>query len=119
MKSIIVQYLVVAIPLFYLSSSNAQQLVWNHTDGPMGGIVGGMDISSNGDIYAGVYPFLINYTGLFKSTNNGDSWNKIESQFEDFEVFSVFVTSDDHIWVGTDYQGTLYRSTDNGQTWGK
>ena len=36
----------------------AQEIIWKHTGGPMGGIVGGMDISSNGDIYAGVYPFL-------------------------------------------------------------
>jgi photosystem II stability/assembly factor-like uncharacterized protein len=94
-----------------------QQLVWQHTAGPMGGVVGGMDINSNGDIYAGVYPFLIGYIGLYKSTNNGDAWNKVETQFEDFQVFSVFVTREDHIWVGTDHQGTLYRSTDNGQTW--
>jgi photosystem II stability/assembly factor-like uncharacterized protein len=83
----------------------------------MGGIIGGMDITSNGDIYAGVYPFMVYYTGLYKSTDNGDSWNKIKNQFEDFQVFSVYVTQSDHIWVGTDYQGVLYRSTDNGQTW--
>jgi len=83
----------------------------------MGGVIGGMDINSNGDIYAGVYPFMIAYTGLYKSTDNGDTWNRVETQFEDFEVFSVHITTEDHIWVGTDYQGKLYRSTDNGQTW--
>ncbi|HSW54683.1 MAG TPA: T9SS type A sorting domain-containing protein [Ignavibacteriaceae bacterium] len=94
-----------------------QELNWTHTGGPMGGIIGGMDINSNGDIYAGVYPFMIAYTGLYKSTDNGDTWNRVETQFEDFEVFSVHITTEDHIWVGTDYQGKLYRSTDNGQTW--
>ncbi len=94
-----------------------QELVWQHTGGPMGGIVGGMDINSNGDIYAGVYPFLINYTGLYKSTDNGDSWTNIKTQFEDFQVFSVYITKANHIWVGTDYQGALFRSTDNGETW--
>jgi photosystem II stability/assembly factor-like uncharacterized protein len=83
----------------------------------MGGIIGGMDINSNGDIYAGVYPFMMAYTGLYKSTDNGDTWNRVETQFEDFEVFSVHITTEDHIWVGTDYQGKLYCSTDNGQTW--
>lgn len=95
----------------------SQELIWNHTGGPMGGIIGGMDINSNGDIYAGVYPFMIAYTGLYKSTNNGESWTKIETQFEDFKVFSVYITKEGHIWVGTDYQGVLYRSTDNGITW--
>jgi photosystem II stability/assembly factor-like uncharacterized protein len=83
----------------------------------MGGIIGGMDINSNGDIYAGVYPFMIAYTGLYKSTDNGESWFKIKTQFEDFQVFSVYITKEDHIWVGTDYQDKLYRSTDNGLTW--
>jgi photosystem II stability/assembly factor-like uncharacterized protein len=94
-----------------------QELNWNHTGGPMGGIIGGMDITSDGDIYTGMYPFMIGYTGLYKSTDSGDSWKKIETQFEAFEVFSVYVSKDNHIWVGTDHQGRLYRSTDKGQTW--
>jgi len=97
----------------------AQELIWKHTGGPMGGIVGGMDISSNGDIYAGVYPFDVNYSGLYKSTNNGDSWEKIETQYEDFQVFSLYITQKDHIWVGTENAGALFRSTDNGETWNK
>jgi len=76
-----------------------------------------MDINSKGDVYAGVYPFLIGYTGLYKSIDNGNSWQKIETQFEDFQVFYVFITKEDHIWVGTDYQGALFRSTDDGLTW--
>jgi photosystem II stability/assembly factor-like uncharacterized protein len=103
------------IPLSKLTFS--QELIWSHTGGPMGGIIGGMAINSEGDIYAGVYPFMIAYTGLYKSTDNGDNWNRVETQFEDFEVFSVHITTEDYIWVGTDYQGKLYRSTDNGQTW--
>lgn len=109
----IIFFLIVLLPNLIL----AQELDWKHTGGPMGGIVGGMDINSSGDIYAGVYPFLINYTGIYKSTDNGDSWSKIETQLEDFQAFSVYITKEDHIWVGTDYQGRLYRSTDNGETW--
>jgi photosystem II stability/assembly factor-like uncharacterized protein len=94
-----------------------QELKWEHTGGPMGGIIGGMDINSKGEIYAGVYPFSANYTGLYKSTDNGITWNEIETPIEDFEVFCIYITKDDHIWVGTDYQGALHRSTDNGVTW--
>jgi photosystem II stability/assembly factor-like uncharacterized protein len=95
----------------------AQQLIWKHTGGPMGGIVGDMAINSLGEIYAGVYPFFIDYSGLYKSTDNGDSWFKIETQFEDFEVYAIYITKEDHIWVGTNFQGRIYRSTDNGVTW--
>lgn len=95
----------------------AQELDWKHTGGPMGGIIGGMDISSNGDIYAGVYPFMIQYSGLFKSTDDGKSWNRIESQFDDFEVYSIHITKENIVWVGTTYQGRIYRSTDNGISW--
>lgn len=96
----------------------AQQLIWKHTGGPMGGIVGDMAINSKGDIYAGVYPFMFaNYSGLYKSYDNGENWFKIETQFEDFEVYSIYITKEDHIWVGTNFQGRIYRSTDNGVTW--
>ncbi len=95
----------------------AQQLIWKHTGGPMGGIVGDMAINSLGEIYAGVYPFFIDYSGLYKSSDNGDSWVKIETQFEDFEVYAIYITKEDHIWVGTNFQGRIYRSTDNGITW--
>ncbi len=94
-----------------------QQLVWKHTGGPMGGIVGDIAINSKGDIYAGVYPFWIVYSGLYKSTDNGNTWNKIITQFDDFEVYAIYITKEDHIWVGTNFQGRIYRSTDDGQTW--
>jgi photosystem II stability/assembly factor-like uncharacterized protein len=102
---------------FFTDYMIAQQLIWKHTGGPMGGIVGDMAINSLGEIYAGVYPFDIEYSGLYKSTDNGDSWFKVETQFEDFEVYSIYITEEDHIWVGTNFQGRIYRSTDNGITW--
>ena len=95
----------------------AQQLNWKHTDGPMGGVVGDIAINSLGEIYAGVYPDWNIYSGLYKSTDNGDSWFKIETQFEDFEVYAIYITKEDHIWVGTNFQDRIYRSTDNGVTW--
>ena len=95
----------------------SQELVWTHTGGPMGGIVEGLAINSKGDIYAGVIPFSFGYTGLYKSTNNGNTWNKIFTQYEDFQVLTIFISKDDVIWVGTDFQGAIFRSTDNGITW--
>lgn len=114
MKPIFIAVLVLCLFANYM---NAQQLIWKHTGGPMGGIVGDMAINSFGEIYAGVYPFWNVYSGLYKSSDNGDSWFKIETQFDDFEVYAIYITKEDHIWVGTNFQGRIYRSTDNGLTW--
>lgn len=114
MKQILIIFVVLVQSTRLLYS---QELIWKHTEGPMGGIVGDMAINSKGAIYAGVYSFWIDYSGLYKSTDNGESWNKIKTQFDDFEVYAIYITKEDHIWVGTNFQGRIYRSTDNGLTW--
>jgi len=114
MKKYVLRIVILA---FFINASEAQKLVWNHTGGPMGGIIGDMAIDSKDDIYAGAYPFVNYYSGLYKSTDNGNTWNKIKTQFEDFEVYAIYIAEDDDIWVGTNFQGRIYLSTDNGQTW--
>ncbi len=103
--------------LTVLNTGFTQQIIWNHLNGPMGGIVGDLGITSKGDIYAGIYPSWLKYSGLFKSTDNGDSWEKIVTPFNDFEVYAIYITKEDHIWLGTNFQDRIYRSTDNGLTW--
>ena len=109
--------LIITSFVLLINISKAQELTWKHTGGPMGGIIGDLAIDSNGNIYAGAYPFVNYYSGLYKSTDNGDTWEKIESQFEDFEVYSIYITKNGDIWVGTNYQGRIYLSTDDGKTW--
>ena len=87
---------------------------WHSLNGPMGGVVGDIAINKDGVIFAGMYPLFQN--GVYKSTDNGDSWEKVKTQFEDFAVYSIYITKTGNIWVGTDTH-TLYRSTDNGITW--
>lgn len=123
---------IVLIEILFVLSINittAQKLipslnaVQKHTGGPMGGIVGDMAISSSGDIYAGVYSFMGTsfqfkyYSGLYKSTDNSECWYEIETQFDPFEIYALYITKEDHILVGTNHQGRIYRSTDEGQTW--
>ena len=53
-------------------------------------------------------------TGLFRSSNNGSSWEPI-GPFTSIWVHTIAVLGDD-IFVGTENFG-VYRSTDNGDTW--
>ncbi|MDY0083185.1 MAG: two-component regulator propeller domain-containing protein [Ignavibacteriaceae bacterium] len=108
---------IIVVVTFFTYYTFPQNIIWQHTGGPMGGIVEGMDIASNGDIYAGGFSFNESYSGLYKSSDNGESWTKIKTQFEDFEVYCIYISKDNSIWVGTDYQDRIYRSTDNGNTW--
>ncbi len=108
-----------AFILFLINVSLSQELIWTHLNGPMGGTVADIIINSNQDIFAGVYGSIWGYYGIYKSTDNGDSWVKVITPFpQDFPVYALFLTKDEHIWVGTDHYG-LYRSTDNGITWEK
>ena len=104
--------------LLYLYPLLPQQLNWKHLDGPMGGAIGDIAINSKGHIYAGTFSSLFYYyAGLYKSTDNGETWNKIQSIPYDIEVYALFVNKEDHIFAGTRGQGVIYRSTDDGETW--
>lgn len=111
--------LIIFLPNFIF----AQNYSWTHTRGPNGGIVGDMVINSSDEIYAGVYGFITPtfefkyYSGLYKSTDNGNSWNEVETQFDPFEIYALYINKKGHILVGTNHQGRIYRSTDNGVTW--
>lgn len=116
-------YIFVLLSTFLSNYIFSQNYSWTHTGGPNGGIVGDMVINLNGDIYAGVYGFISPtfyfkyYSGLYKSTDNGNSWNEIETQFDPFEIYALYINRAGHILVGTNHQGRIYRSTDNGVTW--
>ncbi|MCH7772172.1 MAG: hypothetical protein IIA49_14355, partial [Bacteroidetes bacterium] len=104
--------------LLFLSTLLPQQLNWSHLGGPMGGAIGDIAINSKGHIYAGTYSaFFYYYAGLYKSTDNGETWNKIKSIPYDIEVYALFINKEDHIFAGTRGQGVIYRSTDDGETW--
>ena len=117
--------LYIIVLMFTLLSSflSGQNYIWKHTGGPNGGIVGDMVINSDDEIFAGVYGFITPtfafkyYSGLYKSTDDGNTWNEIETQFDPFEIYALYINKAGHILVGTNHQGRIYRSTDNGVTW--
>lgn len=97
---------------------HAQELHWKHLGGPMGGAISDIAINSKGHIYAGTYSSLFYYyAGLYKSTDNGETWKKIQTLPFNIEVYALFVNKDDHIFVGTRGLPVVYRSTDDGETW--
>lgn len=114
MKKLIISFLVIisnyGINLF------SQQIYWQHLGGPFGGIVGDIGINSKGDIFAGVYTYWLVYFGLFKSTDNGETWISLNS-FSNSEINAIYITKNDHIWVGTFREDRIYLSTDDGNTW--
>jgi photosystem II stability/assembly factor-like uncharacterized protein len=115
-KMLLVMSFIIALSI--TSKIYTQELIWKHLNGPMGGAIGDIAINSKGHIYAGTYSSLFYYyAGLYKSTDNGNNWNKIQSLPYDIEVYSLFINKDDHIFVGTRGLPVIYRSTDDGVTW--
>ena len=70
-----------------------------------------LTINSTDHIFAGTY-----LGGVFRSTDNGDSWTEINNGLTSAYVFSFAINSSDHIFAGTSGDG-VFRSTDNGDTW--
>lgn len=55
------------------TSAFAQTNFWEQTNGPFGGTIGSLAINANGDAFAGAFG------GVFRSTDNGDSWQQINN----------------------------------------
>lgn len=68
-----------------------------------------LDIDSKGSLY------LAALGGIFKSTNGGDLWIRIDSNIPDLEFVTIKVILGDIIFV-SNFNG-IYRSTDFGNTW--
>ena len=58
--------------------------------------------------------------GVFRSTDNGDSWTDVSQGEIEFDVRALAVNSNGHILAGTYVGGTIggdWRSTDDGESW--
>ncbi len=89
----------------------AQNDFWQKTNGPFGGHINTYAINNDGHIFAGTVD-----RGVFRSTNNGESWLQINTGLTEPDVFSLAINSDGDIFAGTRIGG-VFRSTDNGDTW--
>lgn len=87
--------------------------LWEQTSGPSGGGIWSLAINSLNHIFAGTAD-----SGLYRSTDNGDTWIKMDIQGGNPvlpTVWSIAINSSDHIFVGKG--GAIFRSIDNGSTW--
>jgi hypothetical protein len=54
--------------------------------------------------------------GVFRSTNNGDSWTPVNTGLTNTVVYALAINVSGHIFAGTDGGGG-FRSTNNGESW--
>ena len=73
-------------------------------------------INSDGDIFAAIGSGIVNPStgGVYRSTNNGDSWIKVFTGL-DRKVRTLAINSDGDIFAGS--SKGVFRSIDNGDTW--
>jgi ligand-binding sensor domain-containing protein len=84
------------------------EITWQPTNGPYGGIVNAFAVNASGTIFAATRA-----SGVFRSDNQGDTWAR--TGLPGGDIFSLAVNSRGHLFAGLS-NGVL-RSTDDGQTW--
>jgi photosystem II stability/assembly factor-like uncharacterized protein len=102
-------FLLIIFILFFLPT-NAQNF-WTSTNGPYAGSVRSLAINSNNQIFAGT-----NGSGIYRSTDNGNSWTQLSNAMNYSKVYAIEINSNGVVFAGTLGEG-IFRSTDNGNTW--
>jgi photosystem II stability/assembly factor-like uncharacterized protein len=95
---------------------------WIRLGGPMGGL--GYDIRHSFEDYDTWY-VTDAWTGIFRSTDRGLTWVPINQGIastkgvDAIPIFSATIDPHDSdvIWIGTDYSGEIYRTSDGGDSW--
>ena len=88
------------------------QNFWQQTNGPYGGTIQALAVNpATQDIFAGT-----NGGGVFRSTNNGDSWMAVNTGLTNTFVFALAINASGHLFAGTS-AGGVFRSTNNGDSW--
>ena len=100
-----------ALLLMCLLSATAMSQTWDAV-GPFGGWINVLTKDVSGNVYAGTY-----VGGIFKTSNNGDTWVQIYNDTLIIDPLSVALNSSGDIFVGAS-PGFL-RSTNGGVTWQK
>ena len=71
-------------------------------------------VGNNGDLLAACNPDSINKGFVYRSTDNGESWQSLLSV--NSNIYTICADSSKNIFAGA-YYGNFYRSTDDGNNW--
>ena len=107
MKKLINSFFFISLILVFSVSTLHAQDFWEQTSGPGGGEVQSLAINSTGHIFAGT-----SGGGVFRSTDNGDSWTEINNGLTSAVVLSLAINSTGHIFAGTS-GGGVFRSLES------
>jgi len=76
-----------------------------------------MAVNNKGDVFAGTSGYDgSTQGGVYHSTDNGNTWIKVNNGLPNFNVNSLVIDSNDHIFASI-YGSGVYRSIDNGGNW--
>jgi len=103
-------FIVLVIP-FFISTVGIAQELWIQTNGPNGGVVSSLVVDSEGRIYAGTL-----HGGLYISSNQGKTWERINHGISSLEIRAISLTPDGNIFVGTG-KGLVFVSPNRGKDW--
>ena len=95
------------LAVFFMSSPGYSQNFWQQTNGPFGGGVQVLASNSSGDIFAGT-----RIGGVFRSTDNGDTWRPVNTGLAATFVRTLAINSSGDIFAGT-FGGGVFRSAES------
>ncbi|MHB9011445.1 MAG: hypothetical protein ACYC49_04380 [Ignavibacteriaceae bacterium] len=107
----------------YVSTNNGDDWQQINTGLPDNSSVYSLAINNSGNVFAGIYseeaPGIQSPagSGLFRSTDNGDSWQKTDLTNDYVPSLAINNSGQIFAGTGTGVEGGVFRSIDNGNNW--
>jgi len=100
---------------FFTSFLFSQTIQWEQLNGPFGGTALSFTSNSLGYLFAGADE---NQGGIFRSTDVGITWQRMNSGLLNYRAYNWFVVDDSsYIITGSHNEAKVYKSKDNGESW--